>query len=277
MTIIPFPLKVSVEDRGAAAVSPPHVMDLGGRFPWVEAGEDHDSAKYLICNLALGDIRNTLRAMLTMEGRVHVETYLAATGLLAGFAAQRALLDRLSRLPAERRAGQVVVATTRAGDKFYFGDMLNDALIARREEEKRLKIWPLAFDAAISAGMKQVSVPRLETLFGDVAGRISEPFFPSADTKPAASAKPLLTLFWPLARQTFDGRLTAQTLPGEQPKIVPHHWRPVILAFVAADCLLEAAKTMPPAKALSILMQSAIYGSKVDPSGVEGGRATPTA
>jgi len=271
MTIIPFQLNVSADPRAGAGAT--EAVDFGGRFPWVGFGgvAEPENAESLICNLALCDIRNTLRAMLTMGGRLHIESYLAATGLLAGFAAQRALFERLSRLPAQRRLGQVVVATTRAGDKFFFGDLLNDALIARCEEEKRLKIWPLAFDAAISAGMRRSLAPRLETLFGYVAGGISRPFFPSADPKPAASAKPLLKLFWPLARQAFDGKLTAQRLPEEQPKVVNHHWRPVILSFVAVDCLLEAAKTMPPAKALAILMESAIYGSKVDPAAVEGG------
>ena len=225
----------------------------------------------MICNLALGDIRHNLRAMLTVDGRVHAESYLAATGVLTGFAAQRALFERLSGRSVDRRVGQVMVATTRAGDKFFFGDMLNDALIARRDEEKRLKIWPQAFDAAISAGMKRTSAPKLETLFGYVAGRISEPFYPSADAKPGAPAKDLLTLFWPLARQAFEGRLTARMLPEEELRVVSQHWRPVILAFAAVDCLLEAAKTMPPAKALGILMESAIYGSKVDPAAVEAG------
>ena len=209
--------------------------------------------------------------MVTADGRVHAETYLAATGVLAGFAAQRALFHRLSALSTERRVGQVMVTTTKAGEKFFFGDRLNDALIARREAEKRLKIWPLALEAAIAGGMKPTSAPKLETLFGYVAGRISEPFFPSPENKPGASAKDLLALFWPLARQAFDGRLTAHPRSEEEPKVVSQHWRPVILAFLAQDCLLEAAQVMAPAKALTIfLTESAIYGSKVDPVNAPG-------
>ncbi len=273
MSIVPFGVSYSARSPAAAAAGPKQAEDFGGRFPWVclGDGEEQESPEFLICNLALGDIRNNLRAMLTMEGRVHVETYLAATGVLAGFVAQRALFEHLSELSAKRRVGQVMMATTRAGEKFFFGDMLNDALIARRDEERRLKVWPLAFDAAISAGMRRASAPRLETLFGYVAGKISEPFYPSADARPGAPAKDLLTLFWPLARQAFEGRLTARMLPEEEPRVVSQHWRPVILGFLAADCLLEAAKIMPPAKALAILMESAIYGSKVDPAAVEGG------
>jgi hypothetical protein len=273
MTIVPIEVNFSARSPAAPSDGSEQAEDLGGRFPWACPGdaEQQESPESMICNLALGDIRHNLRAMLTVEGRVHAESYLAATGVLTGFAAQRALFERLSRRSVDRRVGQVMVATTRAGDKFFFGDMLNDALIARRDEEKRLKIWPLAFDAAISAGMKRTSAPKLETLFGYVAGRISEPFYPSADVKPGAPAKDLLTLFWPLARQACEGKLTARMLPEAELRVVSPRWRPVILGFVAVDCLLEAAKVMPPPKALAILMESAIYGSKVDPAAVEGG------
>jgi len=274
MSIVPFEVDFSAKRPAAAPPGPKQAEDFGGRFPWACLGdvEEQESPEFLICNLAICDIRNSLRAMLTIDGRVHAETYLAAAGVLAGFAAQRALFDRLSRLSADRRVGQVMVATTRAGDKLFFGDMLNDALVARRDEEKRFKIWPLAFDAAISAGMKRASAPKLETLFGYVAGQISEPFYPSStDAKPGAPGKDLLTLFWPLARQAFEGRLTARMIPDEEQRVVSQHWRPVILGFLAADGLRDAAKTMPPARALAILMESAIYGSKVDPAAVEGG------
>jgi hypothetical protein len=275
MTILPFGVNVPAMSSGVAPTETRRPVDFGGRFPWAQPSYEGEqqNPELILCNFALGDIRSNLRTMLIMDGRVHAETYLAATGALAGFAAQRALFDRLSGLSADRRIGQVMVATTKRGGRFFFGDMLNDALIARRDEEKRLKIWPLAFDAAISAGMKPASAPKLESLFGYVAGQISEPFFPSSDKKPGASAIDLLTLFWPLARQAFEGRLTARMLPEEELKVVSQHWRPVVLGFVAVNCLLEAAKIMPPAKALTILMESAIYGSKVDPAEVEvGGR-----
>jgi hypothetical protein len=267
MSVIPFGASSCVVSSSASSSEATGAVDLGGPFPWIPASDGAAAydAQFTICNVALADIRDHLRTMVMAEGRVHVETYLAATGALAGFAAQRGLFHRLSGLPPERRVGQVMVATTKAGEKFFFGDRLNDALIARREAEKRLKIWPLALDAAISSGMKPASAPKLETLFGYVAGRISEPFFPSPEKKPGASATDLLTLFWPLARQAFDGRLTARARAKEEPGVVSQHWRPAILALLAQDCLLEAAQVMTPAKALTILMESAIYGSKVDP------------
>lgn len=267
MSVIPFGASLCATGSMAAFAEATAAVDLGGPFPWTPArdGAEEGEPQSRVCDAALAAIRDHLRAMVIAEGRVHAETYLAAAGALAGFAAQRALFQRLSVLSAERRVGQVMVTTTKAGEKFFFGDRLNDALIARHEAEKRLKIWPLALDAAISSGMTPASAPKLETLFGYVAGRISEPFFPSPEKKPGASAKDLLALFWPLARQAFDGRLRARVRAEGDPKVVSQHWRPVILALLAQDSLLEAAQALPLAKALTILMESAIYGSKVDP------------
>ena len=269
MTIIPF--AANFPPISSAPARSVKAADFGGPFPWARPNDcgEPQHPESALCNFALADIGGNLRTMLIVDGRVHAETYLAATGVLAGFAAQRALFDRLSSLSAHRRVGQVMVATTKRGGKFFFGDMLNDALIARRDEDRRLKIWPLAFDAAISAGMKPASAPKLETLFGSVAGRISEPFFPSPETKPGASAQDLLALFWPLVRQAFEGRLSARKLPDDELKVVSPQLRPVVLSYLAVDCLLETAKVMPAAKALTILMESAIYGSKVDPAALE--------
>ena len=272
MSVIPFGASLCAMSSAVPFAEATGAVDLVGPFPWTPAsnGTEEGEPQSEICNVALADIRKHLRTMVTADGRVHAETYLAATGVLAGFAAQRALFHRLSALSTERRVGQVMVTTTKAGEKFFFGDRLNDALIARGGAEKRLKIWPLALDAAISSGMKPASAPRLETLFGYVAGRISEPFFPSPEKKPGASAKDLLALFWPLARQAFDGRLTARKRAEDEPRVVSQHWRPVILALLAQDCLLEATQVMAPAKALTILMESAIYCSKVDPAHAPG-------
>jgi hypothetical protein len=272
MSVVPFGASLCTMSSAAPPAEATGAVDFGGPFPWAPSsdGAGEGNPHSMICALALADIRNHLRMLVFAEGRIHAETYLAAAGVLAGFSAQRALFHRLAGLSAERRLGQVMVATTKAGEKFFFGDRLNDALIARREAERRLKIWPLALEAAISSGMKPASAPKLETLFGYVAGRISAPFFPSPEKKPGASAKDLLTLFWPLAREAFDGRFTARTLAEGENKVVSEPWRPVILAFLAQDCLLEATQVMAPAKALTILMESAIYGSKVDPAQAAG-------
>ncbi len=54
----------------------------GPSFPW--SGYPSSTA----CNLAAGDLANNLASHLTIDGRVHAETYVAASGTIAGFASQ---------------------------------------------------------------------------------------------------------------------------------------------------------------------------------------------
>src|SRR5215470_7347370 len=58
-----------------------------GGFPW---SDDRDSV--VACNLAAGNLANNLPRRLTHDGRIHAETYIAAVGAIAGFAAQCSLL-----------------------------------------------------------------------------------------------------------------------------------------------------------------------------------------
>jgi hypothetical protein len=64
--------------------------------------------------------------------------------------------------------------TMDAGEKFCFADMLDDTLIAQREQEKRLKLWSLVYSAAVSANLGPASAPRFEEMFGHVARKQAE-------------------------------------------------------------------------------------------------------
>ncbi len=78
---------------------------------------------------------------MTVEGRVHAETFVAAAGAIAGYAAQRALFDRLERAP---EASQMALATTASGDQFFFGEPLNQSLLSQSEFGRSRKA--VAFD-----------------------------------------------------------------------------------------------------------------------------------
>jgi hypothetical protein len=56
-------------------------------FPWKD-----DAKNFIGCNFAYGDLMNNLPRFLTVEGRIHAETFVAASGAIAGFAAQQTLL-----------------------------------------------------------------------------------------------------------------------------------------------------------------------------------------
>src|SRR3954454_20544528 len=53
------------------------------KFPWPS-----DEA-YIACNLPAGNLANNLASWVMRDGRVHAETYVAASGAIAGYAAQQ--------------------------------------------------------------------------------------------------------------------------------------------------------------------------------------------
>src|SRR6266700_1496809 len=59
------------------------------QYPW--AGTDDE----IVVNLAIGSLRDSLMRWLTTERGVHAETLLVSIGAIAGFAAQRAVEERI--------------------------------------------------------------------------------------------------------------------------------------------------------------------------------------
>ena len=55
------------------------------RFPW------SGTPAFAECNFAFGHLVQNLPRRLTVDGRVHAETYISAVGAIAGYAAQRTL------------------------------------------------------------------------------------------------------------------------------------------------------------------------------------------
>lgn len=221
------------------------------RFPW--EGDDHFAA----CNLAFGDLFRNLPSWTVFDERIHVPSLLAAAGAIAGFSAQRALYARTGTWPAGMQ-----IATTKNGHTFYFGDPLNDMLVPAAREEAPLRLWPLAAGAAVASG---ATPPAIEGMFAYVSRTIGEDrdFFPSpADFAPKLSTVELLRRVWPLACDCFDGKLSGKVLREEG--VVPQRWRPVVAAHVAHYGLRQSQAALDPAAGVTILMESAIYASKID-------------
>ena len=66
---------------------------------------------------------------------------MAASGAIAGYAAQQSL-------KAHDPAAPLHVVTTSSGDKYLFGDPLNDMLLAKTEAEADGRVWSRAASAA---------------------------------------------------------------------------------------------------------------------------------
>ncbi|HMN71836.1 MAG TPA: hypothetical protein PKA55_08195 [Rhodoblastus sp.] len=226
------------------------------QFPW------EGDARFAACNFAFGDLLRNLPARTAFDGRIDAPTLLAAAGAIAGFAAQRALFARTDAWPAGMH-----IATTRAGHTFYFGDPLNDMLVPASPRDAPLRLWPLSAGAAMAA---DATPPGLDAMFAHVTTIIGHDgdFFPSpSGARPKLPCTGLLKRVWPLARDCFDGRLSGKILRDEG--VVPQRWRPVVAAHVAHRGLRRSQAEIDAATGVAILVESAIYASKINPKLIE--------
>jgi hypothetical protein len=232
-------------------------------FPWKDAPD------VIACNLALGDLVNNLPRRLTVDGRIHAETLLASIGAIAGFAAQRALFAELSESQDQAAMREIHIATTASGGRYFFGERLNRTLFPATQIEANLRLWSLAAGGAIAAGLSAADLPKLEDMFKHVSetlGAEQEGFPSLPEHRPQAPARELLRHFWPLAMTCFNGELSGVAAKSG---IVSQHWRPVIAAYAANKFIRDVRSVLRPANAIIIVMQTAIYASKLDPTVIE--------
>ena len=219
-------------------------------------------------NLALADLINNLPRQLTVDGQVHAETLLAASGAIAGFAAQRALLSGMADQDITPANGFHTVRTTNGG-LFLYGEPLDLTLVPQSAVDVH-KLWPLAGSGAIEAGLGLNDLPPLEPMFEHVAktlGSEREGMTSLPDCTFQAPTWQLLRAVWPLAQMCFNSQISGQTL--DPPVIVSQRWRPVIAALAAGKTIQNSALAVPPKKALTIVMETAIYACKLAPAVVE--------
>lgn len=76
----------------------------------------------------------------------------------------------------------------------------------------------------------------------------------------------LLQIAWPLALRCFNGELSGKVL--KPPVIVSQRWWPAITAITANKMIRDVAGVLPPLDALTIVMETAIYASKLMPEEV---------
>src|SRR5579872_6883792 len=90
-------------------------------LPWKDAPDAVE------CNFALGNLVTNLPRRLTVDGRIHAETYMSAVGAIAGYAAQRTLFAATPPV-----AGvNINRARVTSGAQYWLGDSLNAMLVPR--------------------------------------------------------------------------------------------------------------------------------------------------
>lgn len=224
-------------------------------YPWT--GDEREAA----CNFAFGDLFNNLPQLAVFDGQVHLATLAAAAGAVAGFSAQCALRAENGGWPAGMK-----VATTKSGAQYYFGDPLNNALMAGSAAEAPLRAWSMIAGAAVAVG---VQPSPLYQMFAHVSAMIGqdEGFYPAAAERPKLPGLELLKRVWPLASDCFEGRLSGKVMRDEA--AAPARWRPVIAAHVAHYGLRQTQSALDPATGVAIAFESAIYASKIEPKLIE--------
>src|SRR5262249_20851633 len=151
------------------------------------------------------------------------------------------------------------VATTAAGAQYLFGDPLNEMLFARTTAEAEGRVWSRACGGAVHAGLPPAELPNLEEMFRHVSASLGGPLEGRAATGPnqqrAFPVRELLGLCWPHVRRLFAADFDdfhRQFGP------VPTKWWCAIAAHTTARPIIEVKDVLPPATALTILMESAI-------------------
>jgi hypothetical protein len=235
-----------------------------GDFPWEHQPDE------VACNLALGDLINNLPRRLTVNGRIHAETFITASGAIAGFAAQQALFFHLTEAKDNSTLDQIKVVTTKTGGKYYFGEPLNRTLFPQSNAEGPLKLWSLAAGAAVANGLHQSDLPDPAAMFAHVSQALGGeleglPSIPKQN-HPQLPAKELLKLVWPLAMMCFSGELSGVVAKSGA---VTQRWRPVISARAAHTFMRQVKDVLDPNKAVILVMEGAIYASKLNRTDVE--------
>jgi hypothetical protein len=210
-------------------------------------------------------------ARVTVDDRIHAETLVAAIGAIAGFAAQRALFADIAARDDKAMLAQILTATTKSGDTYYFGDLLNYMLIPKTEADSVSRLWSHALGNAISAGLDPSRIPDVGPMFGHVSADLGgeREGIPTVDREhyPHMRIRDLLKATWPTALTCFSGHFPNASREYGEASI--KFW-PAIAAHSAGGIMNQVKGVLDPMTSLVIVMESAIYASKLDPASIGG-------
>jgi hypothetical protein len=248
------------QGRERTEARPREAASPGARWPW--DGHPDDAA----CNFAVAQLARDLPAGLQVNGRVHAQTCLAAIGAIAGATAQHALISSDAAA-----LGQLQTISTITGGHYFFGDVLNQTLLPVSKADAEGKLWSVAAGGAIAAGLHPSQLPDPDRLFANIVDtlggkhegtpRVPQPHLPQLPVKQ------LLVQIWPIAMMCFVGRFPDE--PREFGAASIKFW-PAIAAHVASILIRQTRSAVDPRTSLSIVMESAIFASKLTPGAFKG-------
>jgi hypothetical protein len=196
-----------------------------------------------------------------IAGRTQVGNVLSAAGALGGFAAQQAVW-RCCIEPNHQNAGDFLVNVgTKTGETFYLGEAINRFLVDTNQGRK--SFWSFVAGAVPNPGPE--TLPDLTEIFRHVVKTFGTPAFG------VVRLPQLHGLFDPpcaTLRKNWEWAEKMLVEAGNSPS----EW-PVILGFVAHRTIVGARKMsdrLPPSVAVRLVMEAAIFSSKLDPRTVPG-------
>ena len=251
--------------------APTRKADMAG-VPWER---ENDAAE---CDAATANLLTALPRRLTRNGVVHAETCLAAIGAIVGLTAQRALFQHLTEQNDTATLKQVRSGRTRTGIEYFSGEPLNRMLApapgAKTPGAKSGGVWSLIAAGALRVGLPRHQLPDLGEMFAHVAKSLAQDGEGRPSTpkhQPHMTGRETLQIVWPVAMDCFQGR-TPDMFPHRPTAI--RRW-PAIAGCVAGELIQETATILHPRTGLIIVMESAIYASKIRPASVYAFRPAP--
>lgn len=228
-------------------------------FPW--AGQSDAMA----CNLAFANLVRALPGRLSIDGKMHAPSLMAAAGAVAGICAQVSLLADAERLAQAQAAQTILEMRLKDGRVFFYGDALNEMLYSVSDPVlARSRVWNMMVTCALRKGMDMNSVPNVPAMFKHVSESFGTNMegYPSVEEKarPLMAVRELLQIVGPGALAALTGEVPEA--PGEDIRPNRKSWV-AISAQAAASTLLQASRIMPPELCLKIAMESAMYASKL--------------
>ena len=189
-----------------------------------------------------------------MDGLIHAETYVAAAGVISGYAAQRTLFAKSHAVPN-------AFITTLDGREFLYGDPINDSLMGQLAGDT-VGVIDIAVRAAMACGLEQPPMDEFSQHFEYVASQIGNPFFPSIPEshRPHYDADELLGIIWPW---TLGFLLADFDDLHRRFGAVPQEWWRDVVSRSIGRAITDVKEVLEPEIALTIAIKCSIYGSKV--------------
>jgi hypothetical protein len=188
------------------------------------------------------------------SGVIHAETALATLGALAGFAGQMAIWETLIKTGKVAEDKAFVVATTKGGETYYFGDLVNEILFANKPGS--FSICSLVGGAAQQSGAK--TLPDIGDIARHVAGTVGGHGFGVPRLPPHHMPRippiELLDKFWNPVRNFLVVSVHS-----------PTQW-PLVIALAIQNVIVMAKDTIDPALAAQIVMETTIPFARIDPA-----------